>query len=41
MAALGAVDIRAMQEVEMVFAPAIAAEGKSWQQTGGQGRASA
>jgi IMP dehydrogenase len=38
MAALGAVDIRAMQQVEMVFAPAIAVEGKSWQQGAGQGR---
>jgi IMP dehydrogenase len=32
MAALGAPDIRAMQRVEMVHAPAIAVEGKSWQQ---------
>jgi IMP dehydrogenase len=32
MAALGAADIRAMQQVEMVYAPAIAVEGKSWQQ---------
>jgi IMP dehydrogenase len=32
MAALGAVDIRAMQRVEMVHAPAVASEGKSWQQ---------
>jgi IMP dehydrogenase len=31
MAALGARDIRAMQQVEMVFAPAVAVEGKSWQ----------
>jgi hypothetical protein len=31
MAALGAADIPAMQQVEMVFAPAIAVEGKSWQ----------
>ncbi len=31
MAALGARDIRAMQRVEMVYAPAIATEGKSWQ----------
>ena len=38
MAALGAVDIRAMQQVEMVFAPAIAVEGKSWQQAAGPGR---
>jgi IMP dehydrogenase len=32
MAALGAIDIRAMQQVEMVHAPAVASEGKSWQQ---------
>ena len=32
MAALGAVDIRAMQQVEIVHAPAVAVEGKSWQQ---------
>jgi IMP dehydrogenase len=32
MAALGAADIRAMQEVEIVYAPAIASEGKAWQQ---------
>jgi IMP dehydrogenase len=32
MAAMGAVDIRAMQQVEMVYAPAVAVEGKSWQQ---------
>jgi IMP dehydrogenase len=31
MAALGAPDIRAMQQVEMVYAPAVAVEGKSWQ----------
>ena len=31
MAALGARDIRAMQAVEMVYAPAVAVEGKSWQ----------
>jgi IMP dehydrogenase len=31
MAALGARDIRAMQRVEMVYAPAVAVEGKSWQ----------
>ncbi|CAN5706350.1 GuaB3 family IMP dehydrogenase-related protein [soil metagenome] len=31
MAALGAADIRAMQKVEMVYAPAVAVEGKSWQ----------
>jgi IMP dehydrogenase len=34
MAALGARDIRAMQQVEMVFAPAVAVEGKSWQRGG-------
>jgi IMP dehydrogenase len=33
MAALGAGDIRAMQQVEMVFAPSVAVEGKSWQQS--------
>jgi len=32
MAALGAADIHAMQQVEMVYAPAVAVEGKSWQQ---------
>ena len=31
MAALGARDIQAMQKVEMVYAPAVAVEGKSWQ----------
>ena len=31
MAALGARTIREMQRVEMVFAPAIGGEGKSWQ----------
>lgn len=31
MAALGACDISAMQQVEMVYAPAVAVEGKSWQ----------
>jgi len=31
MAALGARDIRAMQSVEIVYAPAVAVEGKSWQ----------
>ncbi len=31
MAALGARDIRAMRQVEMVYAPAVATEGKSWQ----------
>ncbi len=41
MAALGATDIRAMQQVEMVFAPSVAVEGKSWQSSGGPGRASA
>jgi IMP dehydrogenase len=34
MAALGARDIRAMQQVEMVYAPAVAVEGKSWQRDG-------
>ncbi|MFV2062300.1 MAG: GuaB3 family IMP dehydrogenase-related protein [Chloroflexota bacterium] len=34
MAALGAADIRAMQQVELVYAPAAAQEGKSWQQRG-------
>ncbi len=34
MAALGARDIRAMQQVEMVYAPAIGTEGKSWQRGG-------
>jgi IMP dehydrogenase len=33
MAALGARDIHEMQRVEMVYAPAVAAEGKSWQQS--------
>jgi len=32
MAALGARDLREMQHVEMVYAPAVAVEGKSWQQ---------
>jgi IMP dehydrogenase len=32
MAALGARDLRAMQQVEMVHAPSAASEGKSWQQ---------
>jgi len=32
MAALGAPNIRAMQGVEMVLAPAVAVEGKAWQQ---------
>ncbi len=31
MAALGARDIRTMQRVEMVYAPSVATEGKSWQ----------
>lgn len=31
MAALGAPDIAAMQQVEMVYAPAVVVEGKSWQ----------
>ena len=31
MAALGARDLREMQRVEMVYAPAVATEGKSWQ----------
>ncbi len=31
MAALGAPDVRAMQQVDMVYAPAVAVEGKSWQ----------
>lgn len=34
MAALGARDLRAMQGVEMVYAPSVAVEGKSWQQRG-------
>jgi IMP dehydrogenase len=33
MAALGAPTIRDMQRVEMVFAPAVASEGKSWQRS--------
>ncbi|HET7677627.1 MAG TPA: GuaB3 family IMP dehydrogenase-related protein [Candidatus Limnocylindrales bacterium] len=32
MAALGARSIREMQQVELVYAPAVASEGKSWQQ---------
>lgn len=36
MAALGARTIREMHEVEMVIAPAIATEGKSWQLAGGE-----
>ena len=31
MAALGATTIREMQQVEIVYAPAVATEGKSWQ----------
>lgn len=34
MAALGARDLREMQQVEMVYAPAVAVEGKSWQSRG-------
>ena len=34
MAALGARTIRDMQQVEMVYAPAVQTEGKSWQQRG-------
>jgi IMP dehydrogenase len=34
MAALGARDIRVMQQVEMVYAPSVAVEGKSWQRGG-------
>jgi IMP dehydrogenase len=41
MAALGAANLRAMQQVEMVFAPAIAVEGKSWQQESGRPRTGA
>jgi IMP dehydrogenase len=33
MAALGAPDLRAMQQVEIVLAPAAAVEGKSWQRS--------
>jgi IMP dehydrogenase len=33
MAALGARDLRAMQQVEMVYAPSVASEGKAWQRT--------
>lgn len=33
MAALGARDIRAMQRAEIVYAPAVAVEGKSWQRS--------
>jgi IMP dehydrogenase len=31
MAALGARDLREMQQVEMVYAPAVTTEGKAWQ----------
>jgi IMP dehydrogenase len=34
MAALGARDIAAMQQVEIVHAPAVNVEGKSWQRSG-------
>jgi IMP dehydrogenase len=34
MAALGARDIRAMQKVEIVYAPGVATEGKGWQRAG-------
>jgi IMP dehydrogenase len=34
MAALGARNIREMQQVEMVYAPAVQTEGKSWQKSG-------
>jgi len=34
MAALGARTVREMQQVEIVYAPAVATEGKSWQQRG-------
>ena len=34
MAALGARTIREMQQVEMVYAPAVQTEGKCWQQRG-------
>jgi IMP dehydrogenase len=34
MAALGARNIREMQQVEMVYAPAVVTEGKSWQRPG-------
>ena len=34
MAALGARTIREMQQVEMVYAPSVQTEGKSWQQRG-------
>ena len=34
MAALGARDIGAMQQVEMVYAPSVGSEGKSWQRGG-------
>lgn len=35
MAALGARDLRAMQRVEIIYAPSVAVEGKSWQPRGG------
>jgi IMP dehydrogenase len=38
MAALGARTIREMHEVEMVIAPSIATEGKSWQRADGADR---
>ena len=34
MAALGARSIAEMQQVELVYAPSVATEGKSWQQRG-------
>jgi IMP dehydrogenase len=34
MAALGAADIRQMQQVEIVYAPGVATEGKAWQRAG-------
>jgi hypothetical protein len=34
MAALGAKSIADMQHVEIVYAPSVATEGKSWQQRG-------
>ena len=34
MAALGARTIREMQGVEIVYAPSVVSEGKSWQQKG-------
>ncbi|HWH37632.1 MAG TPA: GuaB3 family IMP dehydrogenase-related protein [Candidatus Limnocylindrales bacterium] len=35
MAALGARDLRQMQQVEIVYAPGVATEGKAWQRGGG------